>query len=222
MDPGHEPTLRALEALMSGGEAESAVLAAQVLEPIYESAGEWDRVIAVYEVMQSQRRGAAAQGGAARPDRGDRGAAPLAPERGVRRLRARAARRSDQPGHAVPARSAGGRDRALGQAGHPVRDRAGARSTSRASRSICCCASARVYEEETDQPEEAIATYRQAVEAERREQGRRWSRSIVSTAAPSSGTSWRRSCAARSASPPPTTSGRRAAPSGWRRSTSWR
>src|SRR4029078_9714913 len=27
------------------------VLAAAVLEPIYESAGEWDRVIAVYEVM---------------------------------------------------------------------------------------------------------------------------------------------------------------------------
>ena len=39
---------------MAGGEAESAVLAAQVLEPIYESAGEWDRVIAVYEVMQAQ------------------------------------------------------------------------------------------------------------------------------------------------------------------------
>ena len=39
---------------MSGGEAESSVLAAQVLEPIYESAGEWDRVIAVYEVMQAQ------------------------------------------------------------------------------------------------------------------------------------------------------------------------
>ncbi len=54
MDPGHEPTVRALEALMAGGEADSAVLAAQVLEPIYESAGEWDRVIAVYEVMQAQ------------------------------------------------------------------------------------------------------------------------------------------------------------------------
>jgi tetratricopeptide (TPR) repeat protein len=51
MDPTHEPTLRALEALM-GGRAEP-VLAAQVLEPIYESAGEWDRVIAVYEVMQA-------------------------------------------------------------------------------------------------------------------------------------------------------------------------
>ncbi|HVX96230.1 MAG TPA: tetratricopeptide repeat protein [Polyangia bacterium] len=51
MDPTHEPTLRALEALMAG--REEPVLAASVLEPIYESAGEWDRVIAVYEVMQA-------------------------------------------------------------------------------------------------------------------------------------------------------------------------
>ncbi len=51
MDPTHEPTLRALEALMAG--RAEPVLAASVLEPIYESAGEWDRVIAVYEVMQA-------------------------------------------------------------------------------------------------------------------------------------------------------------------------
>jgi tetratricopeptide (TPR) repeat protein len=49
MDPGHEPTLRSLEALMAG--SQEPVLAAQVLEPIYESAGEWDRVVAVHEVM---------------------------------------------------------------------------------------------------------------------------------------------------------------------------
>jgi len=48
-DPAHEPTVRALEALMTG--KDEPVLAAAVLEPIYESAGEWDRVIAVYEVM---------------------------------------------------------------------------------------------------------------------------------------------------------------------------
>jgi tetratricopeptide (TPR) repeat protein len=51
MDPGHEPTLKALEELMAG--REEPVLAATVLEPIYESAGEWDRVIAVQEVMQA-------------------------------------------------------------------------------------------------------------------------------------------------------------------------
>jgi golgin subfamily B member 1 len=51
MDPGHEPTLRALETLMAG--RDEPVLAATVLEPIYESAGEWERVIAVYEVMQA-------------------------------------------------------------------------------------------------------------------------------------------------------------------------
>ena len=50
-DPAHEPTIRALEALMTG--KDEPVLAAAVLEPIYESAGEWDRVIAVYEVMQA-------------------------------------------------------------------------------------------------------------------------------------------------------------------------
>jgi tetratricopeptide (TPR) repeat protein len=49
MDPGHDPTLRSLEALMAGND--EPVLAAAVLEPIYESAGEWDRVVAVYEVM---------------------------------------------------------------------------------------------------------------------------------------------------------------------------
>jgi tetratricopeptide (TPR) repeat protein len=49
MDPVHEPTLQSLQALMVG--SQEPVLAAQVLEPIYESAGEWDRVVAVYEVM---------------------------------------------------------------------------------------------------------------------------------------------------------------------------
>jgi tetratricopeptide (TPR) repeat protein len=41
--------LRSLEGLMTG--EQEPILAAQVLEPIYESAGEWDRVVAVYEVM---------------------------------------------------------------------------------------------------------------------------------------------------------------------------
>jgi tetratricopeptide (TPR) repeat protein len=48
MEPGHEPTLRALEGMMKG---EEPLLAAQVLEPVYETAGDWDRVVAVYEVM---------------------------------------------------------------------------------------------------------------------------------------------------------------------------
>jgi tetratricopeptide (TPR) repeat protein len=51
MDPAHEPTVAALEALMAG--SDEPVLAAQVLEPIYEGAGEWDKVVAVYEVMQA-------------------------------------------------------------------------------------------------------------------------------------------------------------------------
>ncbi len=52
MEPTHEPTLAALESMMTGTqEPEAALLAAQVLEPIYETAGEWDRVVVVYEVM---------------------------------------------------------------------------------------------------------------------------------------------------------------------------
>ena len=220
MDPGHEPTVRALEALMAGGEAESAVLAAQVLEPIYESAGEWDRVIAVYEVMQAQAEDAAAPGGAARPDGGDRGAASVAPERRIRHLRARAARRSDQPGRAVSARSPGGRDRPLGQARQPVRRRSWRRSTIRAGRSISCCASAASTKRRpTSRRRRSPPTARRS--RSRGRTSRRSSRSIVSTGGRSSGRSWRRSCAARSASPPMTISGSRS-PSAWRRSTSWR
>jgi tetratricopeptide (TPR) repeat protein len=57
MDPAHEPTIQALETLMAG--KDEPVLAAAVLETIYESAGEWDRVIAVYEVMAANSEEAA-------------------------------------------------------------------------------------------------------------------------------------------------------------------
>jgi tetratricopeptide (TPR) repeat protein len=49
MDPSHEPTLRALEGMMQKGE--EPIAAAEVLQPIYETAGDWERVAAVYEVM---------------------------------------------------------------------------------------------------------------------------------------------------------------------------
>ncbi len=49
VEPTHEPTLRALGAMMAAGE--EPILAAQVLEPIYESVGEWDAVAGTYEVM---------------------------------------------------------------------------------------------------------------------------------------------------------------------------
>ncbi len=45
----HEPSLAALEAMMAAGE--EPILAAQVLEPIYESVGDWEKVASVYEVM---------------------------------------------------------------------------------------------------------------------------------------------------------------------------
>src|SRR6185369_6288275 len=48
LDGGHEPTLHALDGLVHG--EQEPVLAAQVLEPIYEAAGDWDRLIDVLEV----------------------------------------------------------------------------------------------------------------------------------------------------------------------------
>jgi tetratricopeptide (TPR) repeat protein len=49
LDGGHEPTLAALDGLVHG--EQEPVLAAQVLEPIYETAGEWERLIDVLDVM---------------------------------------------------------------------------------------------------------------------------------------------------------------------------
>ncbi|MCC7540253.1 MAG: tetratricopeptide repeat protein, partial [Deltaproteobacteria bacterium] len=47
--PDHEPTIAALERLISEGR--EPVLAAGVLEPVYQSGGEWARLIAVHEVQ---------------------------------------------------------------------------------------------------------------------------------------------------------------------------
>ncbi len=49
MDPTHEPTLKAIEGMMERGE--EPIAAAEVLQPIYESAGDWDKVAVTYEVM---------------------------------------------------------------------------------------------------------------------------------------------------------------------------
>jgi golgin subfamily B member 1 len=47
--PGHEPTLRALEGLKDGDR--DPLGAAAVLEPVYEAAGEWPKLIRVHEVQ---------------------------------------------------------------------------------------------------------------------------------------------------------------------------
>jgi len=49
LDSNHEPTLRALDGIVHG--TEEPVLAAQVLEPIFETSGEWEKLIDVLEVM---------------------------------------------------------------------------------------------------------------------------------------------------------------------------
>ncbi|HEX2570588.1 MAG TPA: tetratricopeptide repeat protein [Polyangia bacterium] len=49
LDAGHEPTLEALDGIVHGDE--EPVLAAEVLEPIFEATGDWEKLIDVYEVM---------------------------------------------------------------------------------------------------------------------------------------------------------------------------
>jgi len=51
MDYGHLETLVALDGLLRSDEGEPAVMAARVLEPIYQTAAEYDRLIDVMEVM---------------------------------------------------------------------------------------------------------------------------------------------------------------------------
>ena len=82
------------------------------------------------------------------------------------------------------------------------RDREGRRSAPR--RSTCCCASRASTRRRPASSSEAIATYRRVVDAEPdNKDGARRARSAVS-AAPSSGTSWPTSSAARSGSRRPT------------------
>ena len=57
MDPTHEPTLRAIEGMMQRGE--EPIAAAEVLQPIYESGGDWDKVAVTYEVMITHMQDAA-------------------------------------------------------------------------------------------------------------------------------------------------------------------
>ena len=49
LESSNEPTLAALDGIVHG--AEEPVLAAQVLEPVFETAGEWEKLIDVLEVM---------------------------------------------------------------------------------------------------------------------------------------------------------------------------
>ena len=139
-DPIHEPTIRALEALMNGqGRAGAGGRRAGADLRERGRMGSRDRglrgdgrrnsddAVRTVELLSQHRR--------------DRGAAAVAPERRLRRLRPRAARRSEQPGRARAPGTAGERDRALGQAGRRCSRARSRRSTNRAAPSICCCAS---------------------------------------------------------------------------------
>jgi golgin subfamily B member 1 len=163
MDPSHEPTLGALETLLVG--REEPVLAATVLEPIYESAGEWERVIAVYEVMQANVDD---------------------PARQVELLSRIAELEERRLSHQNKAFEAYGRalhvdpsnqdvllhlQRLAAETGHWAKlatlfgTELGKLEDTRGKVDMMLRL-ARIYEEETGQVEDAIATYRQVVEAE--------------------------------------------------------
>jgi golgin subfamily B member 1 len=162
-DPAHEPTIRALETLMMG--KDEPVLAAAVLEPIYETAGEWDRVIAVYEVMQAHSED---------------------PVRTVELLCHIAEIEERRLSHQNAAFDVYGRalrvdpnnqdvlahlERLAAETGHWAKLSnllaSEIEKIDEARRAIdLLLRLARVYEEETGQLEEAIATYRRAIEAD--------------------------------------------------------
>ena len=164
IDPAHEPTIRALEALMKG--KDEPVLAAAVLEPIYESAGEWDRVIAVYEVMQAHSDD---------PVRDRRAAVVASPRSRSGGCRTRTRRststaralRVDPNNQDVLAHL----ERLAAETGHWAKLAnllaSEIEKVDEPRRAIdLLLRLARVYEEETGQLEEAIATYRRAIEAD--------------------------------------------------------
>ena len=156
---------RAARSRRSCAGKDEPVLAAQVLEPIYESAGEWDRVIAVYEVMQ------------AHSDEAPRRVELLSrmAEIEERRLSHQNAA-FDIYGRALrvdPTNQEvlGQLDRLAAETGHwPKLANLFATELEKIEdprRQIdLLLRLGRLYEEETNQPDEAIATYRKAIEAE--------------------------------------------------------
>ncbi len=163
MDPSHEPTLRSLEMLMAGDQ--EPVMAAQVLEPIYESAGEWDRVVAVYEVMAAHAE---------------------EPERRIDLLTRIAEIEERRLSHQGAAFEAYGRALHVDPSNQDVvahLGRLAAETNGWQKLSLLYATEleqtedvrrrvelllrlARIHEEETDQPDEAIADYQRVIEAE--------------------------------------------------------
>ncbi len=201
MEPGHEPTLRALEGMMVG---EEPLLAAQVLEPVYETAGEWDRVAAVYEVMvQSSddpvRRIELLTKIAAIHER-----RLIEPGGGLRGLHPGAEAGSDQPRRDRPPGPAGRGHGEVAGAGGGVRVRAAQHPRQPAAGRDAAAGGAHLRGRDPgDRPGHRLLPEGGGHRARpARGAGRRW---IGCTPAPSAGPSWPRCCAARRASPAPRT-----------------
>jgi tetratricopeptide (TPR) repeat protein len=58
-DPAHAPTAQALEGMINRGEEQ--VSAAEVLKPIYQTAGKWSQLVALYEILVAAGEDPAAQ-----------------------------------------------------------------------------------------------------------------------------------------------------------------
>ena len=164
IDGSHEPTLVALDGLVHG--EQEPVLAAQVLEPIFEAAGEWERLIDVLDVMVAHTDDPIARVELLPSHRRLLRAAP----RRRRWTRSRRTARRSRKTRATRSRSAI-------SSGSPIRPRRGTswrrrtRPSSASSLDVprqvdMLLRVARVYEEELGQTERAIATYRRVVDAE--------------------------------------------------------
>ena len=165
MDPTHEPTLRRARRPDGRPGKEEPVLAAAVLEPIYETAGEWDRVIAVYEVMQANTE-----------------EAPRKVELLIRIAEIEERRlshqnaafdaygrafRADPANQDVSAISSGWRPRpATGRSWRRSTPPSWRRSRTRAARSTCCCASRASTRRRPASSRTRSPTYRRVVQGE--------------------------------------------------------
>ncbi len=144
VDGNHEPTLQALDGLVHG--EQEPVLAAQVLEPIFEAGGEWERLIDVLEVMVKHADDPVPQASSCcTASRTITSAASRTPGRPSRPTVARCTRTRPNETTIAHLERLAGSPRA-GGAGGALRGRARPAHGAARVRSRCCSRVARVYE----------------------------------------------------------------------------
>ena len=162
-DPANAEALAALERLGRWPTHELAI--AEILEPLYRAAGDYQKLIGVHEVQVRRRRRCRAQGRAAPPDRAAVRGRRRRPRLGVRH--ATRARSREDPARATPRRRG-----SIGSRARPVASPTSRGSSRRSppqqtdpelgSRSITM--SARVYEHDLGDIDSAIRHYRKVLD----------------------------------------------------------